>query len=90
MSELPIVEVLWEDSTGKDGWQLKASAEGVHPFLLLSVGYVLKDDKEMLLIVESQPAADINPEYRSWGCVNSIPRSAIRKVTYLRGRKPRR
>ncbi len=85
-----IVEVEWEDSSVHHRWH---SDEAVHVTApCKSVGYVVRDDKEAMSLAES---LDVSPPLKDtttsgFGCVTTIPRSAIRKVTELnRARRKR-
>ena len=75
-----VAEIYWEDSRGKHGWTNEI--QDVPKATIRSVGYVSKDDDEGVILVES---VDLVEETTSrWGCSTAIPRSAIRKVRYLR------
>jgi len=77
-----VAEVEWEDSHTTHGW---TDVEPAHDgYSIRTVGYVLQDNDRGLVLTES-----INTDQETsapWGCTMSVPRSAIRKVTYLRGR----
>lgn len=67
------------------GWVDKADLDEFvarGPLHLLSVGYVLRDDEQSLVIVESVPKDPTAG--KQWGSVMCIPRSAVRKVAELR------
>lgn len=72
------VEVEWEDSVlVSGGWiNLEEAMTHNHELNCLSVGYVLKDNKEGLIM-----ASGLHDENASG--VTVIPKSAIRKKTYL-------
>ena len=78
-----VAEVTWEDSRGKHGW-----TEDVGEFPLpeiRSIGYVMRDDEQGVILTESiDPSTSTTSPY---GCSTAIPRSAIRKVKYLRGHR---
>ena len=78
-----IAEVQWEDTVGRHSWQEEAVRLPV-PEPVTSVGYVLQDDEGGVVLLQS---FDHDPNSsRPYGCQEAIPRSAIRKVKYLRGR----
>jgi len=82
-----IAEVTWEDSQAKDRWSrspLVLPMVGV----LLSVGYVVQDDDAGVVLVESWNGTEEDELTATsrYGAQTAIPRSAIRKVEYLRGR----
>ena len=76
-----IAEVYWEDSRGKHGWT--DAIEEMPKTTIRSAGYVAQDDEEGVVLVESIDLAEGTTS--RWGCSTAIPRSAIRKVKYLRG-----
>ena len=77
-----VAEVHWEDSRGKHGWTDKI--EEVPQATIRSIGYVASDNEEGVVLIESIDTAE-NTTSR-WGCSTAIPRSAIRKVKYLRSK----
>jgi len=76
-----IVEVEWEDTITRHAWsnvdELPTHAWGIH-----SVGYVIQDDDDALVLVEARGEGGSNVS-KDVGCATLIPRSAIRKVTEL-------
>ncbi len=81
-----IVEVEWEDSNSGHGWQHES--ELPKSLLCVSVGKVIRDDDDGVLITESWPKPPIQEGQRPYGCSMAIPRSAIREVRELkRGRR---
>ena len=74
-----IIEVDWEDSSGQHSWH---SDEEFSDSNIRTVGYLLSDDKRGILVTESVELQ----KGAMYGCTTSIPRSAIRKVRYLRGK----
>jgi len=76
-----IAEVYWEDTRGKHGWT--DAIVPVPEATIRSIGYVAKDDESGVILVESVDTAEGTTS--RWGCSTAIPRSAIRKVKYLRG-----
>jgi len=80
-----IAEVTWEDSHALHGWSKEPVVlpmEGV----LVSIGYVVSDDEHGVVLVESWDGTEEIPGSTPsrYGCQTAIPRSAIRKVEYLR------
>ena len=72
-----IYEVSWIDSMATHGWTNEYSK----PASITSVGYVIEDNEQGIVLTES-----INhvPDSRKYGCVTAIPRSAIRKTRVIR------
>lgn len=77
-----IVEVQWEDSNSCHGWHREEDLPKI--LLICSVGGVVRDDEEGILLKESWPKAPMQDGQKPYGCTTAIPRSAIRKVTELR------
>ena len=82
-----IIEVDWEDTFAKCGWQPQVTESPKDP-LVKSVGYVRVDDERGLVITAGYIKQNWRGEFVD-DCATFIPRSAIRKVTELRpkGRK---
>ena len=82
-----VAEVTWEDSHTSHGWRAEALALP-EPGEMLSIGYVIQDDEHGVVLCESwDGTADAQNVVPSrYGCQTAIPRSAIRKVKYLRGK----
>ncbi len=74
-----IVEVRWEDTTGRHGW----SDHVVEPMAdqICSVGYVMKDDDKGMILLAGWDGSTVAID--QYDCSKFIPRSAIRKVTEL-------
>jgi hypothetical protein len=82
-----IVEVEWEDSCGRCGWQSPAPWPGTTAPLCESVGYVLEEGERGIVITGGLTTNWEGTDRRT-DCTTFIPRSAIRKVTELkRGRR---
>lgn len=85
-----IVEVEWVDSAVAHGWQTNEdlpAAEAFRPKEIRSVGYVIADREDALVIAESWvigPADGLSQIYSQFSCTTAIPRSAIRKVRELK------
>ena len=83
MTYLRIVEIEWEDSSTHHRWHSDKTVHVTSP--CKTVGYVVRDDKEAMSLAES---IDASPPLKDtiisdFGCVTTIPRSAIHKVTEL-------
>ena len=83
MAEKPVAEVHWEDSVGRHGWHEEVIVlPGKEN--MMSIGYVMQDDEGGIVLLQS---FDSDPgSTRPYGCQEAIPRSAIRKVKYLRSK----
>lgn len=80
-----MVEVEWEDCAVRHRWQdLKAAFPNL--VLARSMGYVLRDDEDGIVLTESLDM-DIIEADQLRGCTAAIPRSAIRKVWELRRKR---
>ena len=79
-----IVEVEWEDSNAVHGWH-KSEDNDYTTSPCVSVGYVVDDRDEAISLAESLDQSPDKPNVKihNHGCVTTIPRSAIRKVTEL-------
>ncbi len=88
-----IVEVEWEDCSGRHGWMTPEELREYtsdREFIVTTLGYVQEDDKRGIVIVEALPADGVKKDgHRMVGCATFVPRSAIRKVTELARRKKR-
>lgn len=72
-----IVEVTWDDASGiRHGWTAKS--EKVDPYLALSVGFLIADRPEHIII-----AQDTDEEGSSNGR-SQIPRGMVKKIKVLR------
>ena len=76
-----IVEVEWEDSSLRHGWEDRGGA-AQEPARCVTYGVVERDDPIGMLILFQ--TADYDTSERGYCCSSFIPRSAIRKVTELR------
>lgn len=79
MDSCKIVEVLWIDSFFEHGWGDRA--ERLHhnrkPGQCRSVGYLIQDDDDWVVLAESVAAND------NVGCTTTIPKIAIKSVVEL-------
>ena len=72
-----LVEVIWDDAAGlKDGWTAKH--EKVEPYIVLSVGFLLRETDDHILI-----AQDIDADGSHNGRTQ-IPRGMVKKLRLLR------
>jgi hypothetical protein len=72
-----LVEVIWDDAAGiKDGWTAKH--EKVEPYIALSVGFLIKDEGDHILI-----AQDTDGDGQHNGRTQ-IPRGMVKKIKILR------
>lgn len=78
-----VAEVEWEDSHTTHGWIDTLPKHDGHA--IRSVGYVVQDDEVGVVLTESIDTDETTSH--PWGCSMAIPRSAIRKVKYLRGNR---
>ncbi len=82
MRKLRKAEVEWEDTAVKGEWSsADFYVEHAQPWLCYSIGYVLVNDDERVLLV--QTCADL-PTHRQVSDSVVIPRAAIRKFRYLK------
>lgn len=72
-----LVEVIWDDAAGlKDGW--KATHESLDPYIALSVGFLLRDTGEHILIAQD------TDENGSHNGRTQIPRGMVKVIKVLR------
>lgn len=80
------VEIEWADSTSDHGWDdedaVLQSHERSDHMLCCSVGYVIKDADDHIIIAQSFSAT--GPRSRGVGNVLTIPKSQIRDIKTLR------
>ena len=70
-----IVELIWKDSTASSHWQdIDADAE---PSRIITVGYVLKVDKDVVVLTHSVSDNDNRMGYLT------IPKSVISKIKQI-------
>lgn len=73
----PLVEVIWDDAAGlKDGWT--AAHEKLDPYIALSVGFLLRDNGEHILIAQDTDGAG------SHNGRTQIPRGMVKHIKVLR------
>lgn len=72
-----VVEIIWDDASGiRHGWTAKS--ESVDPYLALSVGFLIRDGQDHIII-----AQDTDTEGSSNGR-SQIPRGMVKKIRVLR------
>ena len=72
-----LVEVIWDDASGiRHGWSAKS--ESVEPYLALSVGFLVTDKPEHIVICQ-----DTDSEGSSNGR-SQIPRGMVKRIKVLR------
>lgn len=72
-----LVEVIWDDAAGlKDGW--KATHEMPDPYIALSVGFLLQDTGEHIIIAQD------TDEEGSHNGRTQIPRGMVKRIKVLR------
>lgn len=79
MSKDEIVMVRWVDSLRNSAWDKRSVHESMVASECTSVGYLLKDGEEDIIIYQS-----IDPDTNSVGCSLTIPKVAVREVIKLR------
>ena len=82
-----IVEVEWEDCSGRHGWMTPEELREYtsdREFVVTTLGYVQEDYNGGIVLTEALPADGTRKDgHRMIGCTTFVPRSAIRKVTEL-------
>lgn len=72
-----LVEVIWDDAAGlRDGWT--ASHEKVEPYIALSVGFLIQDTTDHILIAQD------TDENGSHNGRTQIPKGMVKKMKVLR------
>jgi hypothetical protein len=82
-AKYPMVRVEWEDSSRVNGWMNLKELLGRRYMRCVTVGFLVRDDEGEVIVVANFDGDEEWPEV-SGGMV--IPRSAVRKVEYLRRR----
>lgn len=73
----PLVEVVWDDAAGlKDGWTAKH--EKPEPYIALSVGFLIHDGPDHILIAQDTDAEG------SHNGRTQIPRGMVKQIKVLR------
>ena len=76
--KLPIVEVEWRDSVSRGRWSTREDYSKETPANCTSVGYLLKSDREKVIIVQST-------EEKSYVLDSiTIPRSCVQAIRKLK------
>jgi len=79
-----LVAVTWNDITAWADWvgELEAVIDQCEPTPCVTVGWILREDEEVLVI------ADSATKDRTFGGVTSIPRSVVTEIVDLRKASP--
>ena len=72
-----LVHVTWRDSSQSHGWQDEGSARDCGPSICSSVGWIMRDDKDCLVLAASWSSGMVND-------VTGIPRASVVKVRQLK------
>ena len=75
----PMVLVKWKDIISKDEWQKYREAESLKPQLFVSIGWLVRQNKDCLVI-----ASCYSPEDDTVGTVTTIPTGTLVEVKKLR------
>jgi hypothetical protein len=75
-----IVAVTWKDITSQADWvgELEQVLEECNPILCVTVGWILKEDEEVMVL------ADSATKDRTFGGVTAIPKSVVVEIIDLR------
>ena len=74
----PIVEIIWDDATELDGWKELHEEEETKPCLILSVGFLVKQTKNHIVI-----AQDLSHDRMRNGR-SQIPRGMVKQLKVLK------
>jgi hypothetical protein len=79
-------EVEWDDTCGSHNWHRSGDAEDTLPDRVTTVGFVVNDRPDALLVTSStvQLKEEEFSRHSRFDCVLAIPKSAIRKTKRLR------
>jgi hypothetical protein len=81
MIEFPLVVIDWADAAGDDGWCSLDSARGYSPPLIQSVGFLIENNNDYLVIVQGiSDETDI--EEKCFGKF-TIPKGMVKKIAVL-------
>ena len=80
-----IVEVVWEDSAAKDGWQITDDVDSLIPWTIRSVGYLAAEEKGYVRLVEAiaTTTGEGTGKAKDRGCAIAIRKSAVRAIRVL-------
>lgn len=73
-----VVQVRWQDAAGSDVWENYSDLRQQETALIETVGYVLREDENELVLGMNIAAAP--KEFKDFSMVMAIPRSAIRRL----------
>lgn len=74
-----MVMVTWVDSVRNSAWDTRQAHEAINPSECVSVGFLLSEDDDKIIIYNSD-----DPALNSLGMSLTIPRIAVRSITELR------
>lgn len=77
-----LVVIHWKDIVGDDNWQTRGEAKEVKPHGFISVGWLIRKDKESIVI-----ASCYSPDDDTVGSVTSIPMGAVLEVKTIRSHR---
>jgi len=79
-----LVHVTWRDSSQSHGWQDEGSARDCGPSICSSVGWIMRDDKDCLVLAASWSSGMVNDVTGiPWSCVVTV-RGLNRRGTWSR------
>lgn len=73
-----LVSVKWEDATGVSRWQSREYAEALIPYQCESVGWIIKDTKDVLTLAATRDLVE-----GQLNDVNLIPKAMVREIIDL-------
>lgn len=76
----PMARVEWFDCMGVGSWTDLEKVRGMEPLVMVSMGWLVRDDEVCVIVVGARDQRE-KPDVDSG---HIIPRSAVRKVDYLR------
>lgn len=78
-------EVEWEDTCGSHNWHKTEDARGTLPDRVTTVGFLVNDTSDALLLTSStvQLKKEEFDRHSRFDCVLAIPKSAVRKSRRL-------
>ena len=79
MIKYPVVEVIWQDSSGWDGWHDMESGKEYSPISITSTGYLVKKTSKYINIVGSIDDQR-NPKVDRQLCIPAKCIKSIRKL----------
>ena len=77
----PLVRVTWRDTAGRGRWHTIEDAETLEPAICVSVGWILRDDAEVMTIAASRDGETSVMDS------NTFPKVCVLTVEHLRVKK---